>query len=151
MRRNLGDKGKEISDKNKKQILDTYINFQENKISKIYDNDHFMYTKVQIERPMIQDGEIVNLKSGKPKADPKKRDYEMIHSSLSVEEYFENEVKPHLPDSWMNRAKDKIGYEISFPKEFFEYKNLKPSQEILDEVLEMTESFNKLLSQINDE
>ena len=151
MRRNLGDKGKEISDKNKKQILDTYINFQENKISKIYDNDHFTYTKVQIERPMIQDGEIVKLKSGKPKADPKKRDHEMIHSSLSIEEYFENEVKPHLPDSWMNRAKDKIGYEISFPKEFFEYKDLKPSQEILDEVLEMTESFNKLLSQIKDE
>ncbi len=151
MRRNLGDKGKEISNKNKKQILDTYINFQENKISKIYDNDHFMYTKVQIERPVIQDGEIVKLRSGKPKADPKKRDHEIIHSSLSIEEYFENEVKPHLPDSWMNRVKDKIGYEISFPKEFFEYKDLKPSQEILDEISEMTESFNKLLTQIKDE
>ena len=37
---------------------------------------------------------------------------------------------PHVPDAWMDRSKDKVGYEINFTKEFYEYKPLRNLEEI---------------------
>ena len=31
------------------------------------------------------------------------------------------EVKPYYSDAWMDRTKDKIGYEINFTKYFYKY------------------------------
>jgi len=28
--------------------------------------------------------------------------------------YFEREVHPHVPDAWMDRSKDKVGYEMNW-------------------------------------
>jgi type I restriction enzyme M protein len=28
-------------------------------------------------------------------------------------------VKPHVPDAWMDRSKDKVGYEINFNRYFY--------------------------------
>ena len=28
-----------------------------------------------------------------------------------IDVYFEREVRPHVPDAWMDRSKDKVGYE----------------------------------------
>jgi hypothetical protein len=49
-----------------------------------------------------------------------------------IYEYFEREVKPHVPDAWINDEvrdeKDgkigKLGYEISFNRHFYVYKPL---------------------------
>ena len=56
------------------------------------------------------------------------------YKSYVIEKYFEEEVKPHLPHSWMDRSKDKIGYEINFAKEFFKYKKLKDLNVVLKEI-----------------
>jgi len=134
MRKNLGDKGKEITPENRDQILSTYLNFEENEICKIFENEYFGYTKVQVEQPLVEDGQVKKDRSGKPKPDSKLRDHERIPLKDSIDEYYETEVKPHLPDSWMDRSKDKVGYEISFVKEFYKFEKLKNTNEIKNEL-----------------
>src|SRR5487761_2033787 len=46
--------------------------------------------------------------------DSELRDFENIRLKVDVDEFFKTEVKPHVPDAWMDRTKDKIGYEINF-------------------------------------
>ena len=67
MRKNLGDKGKEITDGDKEKILKTYLNFENNDFCKILDNKYFGYTRVQIEQPMYENGLIKKDKSNNPK------------------------------------------------------------------------------------
>jgi len=52
LRRNLGKKNCEFSDEQIKQILETFIDFKENNISKIMENERFGYWKITIERPL---------------------------------------------------------------------------------------------------
>ena len=56
MKKSLGDKRKYIDGEQIQQILDTYNQFEESDISKIFDNDFFGYTKVTIEQPLVVDG-----------------------------------------------------------------------------------------------
>ena len=144
MRKNLGDKSNEITNDQKDEILRTYIEFEENDISKIFDNKYFCYTKVQVEQPLVEEGKEITLKSGQPKPDPKLRDHERIPYSVSIEEYFENEVKPHLPNSWMDRSKDKVGYEISFVKEFYKFQKLRNTNDIKNELKLIEEEISLL-------
>ncbi len=137
MRKNLGEKGKEITPENKDQILSTYLNFEENEICKIFENEYFGYTKVQVEQPLVEDDQVKKDRSGNPKPDTKLRDHERIPLKDSIDRYYETEVKPHLPDSWMDRSKDKIGYEISFTKYFYKMKPLRGSREIINELIEL--------------
>lgn len=131
MRKNLGDKGKEITSEDRDKILSIYLNFKENEICKIFDNEYFGYTKVQVEQPLVEDNQVKRDKSGNLKPDLKLRDYERIPLRESIDEYYKKEVKPHLPESWMDRSKDKIGYEINFIKEFFQYKELRKLDDVL--------------------
>jgi type I restriction enzyme M protein len=151
LKKSLGSKRKEITRDSLKEILDSYLDFKENQISKIYDNSYFGYTKVQIEQPLIEDGEILKLKSGKPKPNTSLRDHERISLSYSINEYFEKEIKPYLSNSWMERSKDKIGYEINFKKQFYNYKPLRQSSEIINEILKIDKDSEKLLRDITNE
>jgi type I restriction enzyme M protein len=49
------------------------------------------------------------------------RDFENIPLKEDIEAYFNREVLPHLPDAWMERGKDKVGYEINFNRHFYRY------------------------------
>jgi len=49
------------------------------------------------------------------------RDEERIPLKTDIAAYFAREVLPYAPDAWMDRSKDKVGYEISFTKYFYEY------------------------------
>lgn len=52
-------------------------------------------------------------------ADADLRDFENVPLKEDVDAYFEREVKPHVPDAWMDRSKDKVGYEINFNRYFY--------------------------------
>ena len=39
------------------------------------------------------------------------RDFETVPLKDDIDAYFEREVRPHIPDAWMDRSKDKVGYE----------------------------------------
>lgn len=143
IRKNLGDKSKEINDENKNKILETYINYTENEFCKIFDNNNFGYTKVQIERPLVQNGVVQKLKSGDIKSDPKLRDHEKVPLNDSIEEYYDTNVKPHLRDSWMDQKQNKIGYEINFKKYFYQYSPLRKSKEILEDLQNISSIIEK--------
>ena len=39
----------------------------------------------------------------------------------TIEKYFEREVKPYVPDAWIDYDKTKIGYEIPMTRHFYVY------------------------------
>ena len=98
-------KGTRLIHDNQRQELLNY-EFKENEHSKIFNNKFFGYTKLTIEQPLKDDeGNIVKDKKGNPKPDSKLRDYERVPLSDNIEDYFNREVKPHLPKSWINTDK----------------------------------------------
>ncbi len=151
MRKNLGDKGKEISDENRQEILETYLKFEENDVCKIYDNSFFGYTKVQIEQPLVVDAKIKKDKKGNTKLDPALRDHERIELSENVDEYYEREVKPHIQDSWMDRSKDKIGYEINFTKYFYKFTPFRSLEDISQDLKSLDEEIKRISRDFSDE
>ena len=143
MKRNLGDKNVFVSDSHIHQIVELYTNFEETEHAKIYPNEFFGYTKVTVERPLVETCEIlgegtevvVRDKQGNPKPDTKLRDHERVPFTENIEDYYQREVKPHLPDSWIDRKKDKVGYEINFNRYFYQYTPLRSLEEIAEEML----------------
>ena len=156
MKRNLGNKGGFISDTHIRQLLELYTNFEETEHSKIYPNDFFGYTKVTVERPLVEKREIlgeerevvVRDKRGNPKPDPALRDYERVPLTEDIDDYYQREVKPHLPDSWLDRKKDKVGYEINFNRYFYQYTPLRSLKEIADEMLTLERQSKGLLNEV---
>jgi type I restriction enzyme M protein len=130
MKKNLGNKGKVISDQQIGELIRIYGDNKEDEFCKIYPNNFFGYTKVVVEQPLIEDGKVKTDKKGNPKPDTSKRDSERVPLSESVDDYYEREVEPHLPDSWMDRSKDRIGYEINFTKYFYQFSPLRSLEEI---------------------
>jgi len=74
-------------------------------------------------------------KDGKPESDAELRDAENVPLSDNIDDYFKREVLPHVPDAWMDRSKDKVGYEINFTKEFYKYAPLRSLEEIRKDIL----------------
>ena len=62
--------------------------------------------------------------------DPQLRDFENVPLLDDIDCYFEREVRPYVPDAWMDRSKDKIGYEINLNRSFFKYAPPRPLDEI---------------------
>ncbi len=71
--------------------------------------------------------------------DPALRDIENVPLKQDVDAYFRREVQPHVPDAWMEREKDKVGYEIAFNRYFYTYTPPRPLEEI-DADLKATEA-----------
>ncbi len=75
---------------------------------------------------------------GEIEADSELRDTENILLSESIRDYFEREVRPYVPDAWINETvrdhKDgeigKVGYEINFNRYFYKYQPPRPLGDI---------------------
>ena len=151
MKKSLGSKRKWITPEQSDELFNIYRSFEETDVSKIFPNNFFGYTKVVIEQPLIEDGKLKADRQGHPKPDTSKRDNERVPLSESVEEYFEREVKPHLPDSWMDRSKDKVGYEINFTKYFYKFTPLRSLEEITQDLKSLNEEIDQLSIEMTDE
>ncbi len=153
MDRSLGNKRKKIAENGNEKgigfITQLYGNFEENEFVKILPNEYFGYWRVTVEQPLKDENGKVIKSKGKPKPDTALRDYENIpflkkdrDGNLvpqTIEEYFEAEVKPHLPEAWIDESKTKTGYEINFTKYFYEFKPLRSLSEIKADILELEE------------
>ena len=151
MRKNLGDKGKYITEEQIQELFEIYQNNEENEFCKIYPNSFFGYTKVVVEQPLIEDGDIKTDKKGNPKPDTSKRDSERVLLSENVDEYYDREVKPHIPDSWMDRSKDKIGYEINFTKYFYKFTPLRSLEDISQDLKSLDDEIKRLSMEMTGE
>ena len=96
----------------------------------------------------MENGEVVMDQKGNPKPDTSKRDYERVPLMEDIEEYYRREVEPHLPDSWMDRSKDRVGYEINFTKYFYKYKPLRSLEKITQDLLKLEEETEDLLKEV---
>ena len=121
MKTRFSTKRKEVSPTQRDEILNLYLNFEEGEKCQVHPNKYFGYTTVQVEQPLIENGSVVTDLRGNPKPNISKRDHERVSLSDDIDEYFDKEVKPHLPDSWLDRSKDKVGYEINFPQYFYKF------------------------------
>ena len=232
MRKSLGDKRKEITPEQIKEITKLYNSFEESENSKIFDNEDFGYRKVTIERPLklsfkVNEEAIENVKNttqfinlavskkkdlevktkeenegrekqerlikllesfdntlqymdrdkfikdlkakskefdialpaglikaivnaigvrnedavvckdskGNIESDSSLKDTESIALKDDVYEYFENEVKPHVNDAYIDESSiNNIGYEIPFTRHFYKYEELRAFEDIMKEV-----------------
>ena len=148
MKKKLGEKRKEIDKSLREKILRLYSQFEENEFCKIFDNDFFGYNKIYIEQPKIEDGVVVRDKKGNPKSDSKLKDFERVPLNQDIEEYYSREVKPHLPNSWINFDKTQKGYEINFTKYFYQYSPLRSSHEIVKDILNLDSEIEGFQKQI---
>jgi type I restriction enzyme M protein len=145
-KRSMGNKRNKIESFHIDKIVELYTQFQESKYSKIFDNEYFGYYKVIVEQPLLdEDGNVVKNKKGEIKPDSKKRDKETIPLSEDIEQYFDKEVKPHVPDAWIDFDKTRIGYEINFTKYFYEYQRLDSSNDLRESIERLEKEIKKLL------
>jgi type I restriction enzyme M protein len=151
MKKNLGDKSKYINDENIKNLINIYKSNSENEFSKIYNNSFFGYTKVIVEQPLIENQKIKKDKKGSIKPDTSKRDYERIPLNEDIDEYYDREVKPFLEHSWMDRTKDKIGYEINFTKYFYKFSELRSLELISNDLKNIDDEISKISNDLINE
>lgn len=105
-----------------------------------------------------EEADIVRDKKGNPESDTDLRDYENVPLGEDVFEYFKREVKPHVPEAWIDEdytdQKDgeigRVGYEIPFTRHFYEYEPPRPLDEIEGEIKTLEEQIQNLMKEVID-
>jgi type I restriction enzyme M protein len=93
---------------------------------------------------------------GNPEADSELRDYENVPLKEDIHTYFDREVRPHIPDAWINEAmkdeKDgqvgRVGYELPVTRHFFKYVPPQPLEEIEREIADLEKDIVKMLREV---
>lgn len=85
---------------------------------------------------------------GKLLADTSLRDTENVPLSVDIDEYVAREIAPHLQDFWLDRSKDKVGYEIPFTRHFYKYEAPRPLEEIDADLNKLITEISRLLIEI---
>ncbi|MCB4791969.1 MAG: type I restriction-modification system subunit M [Elusimicrobia bacterium] len=89
---------------------------------------------------------VLDVKS-KYQPDSNLRDSEKITLGQNIDKYFEREVKPYYHDAWMDRTKDKIGYELNFTKYFYKYEPPRGLEAIKKDIDKVTVEIQTLLKE----
>ncbi|WP_339886979.1 class I SAM-dependent DNA methyltransferase [Rhodopirellula europaea] len=174
MRKSLGSKRKELSDEHIAEITrlfgeakDVTVDPETGKplnqkalasgsvgtpISRIFKTTDFGYQTITVERPLLKNNgepqlETKGKRKGQPKPDSKLRDTEEVPLGEDIHEYFAREVKPHVPDAWIDEDKTKIGYEIPFNRHFYVFKPPRELDEIDAELKGVT---NRIVAMIGE-
>jgi type I restriction enzyme M protein len=107
-------------------------------------------------------------KHGSPEPDPELRDTESVSLPAdddpvdaegvlaSVRAFFEREVKPHVPDAWIDTTKRDpkdgrvglVGYEINFNRYFYRYTPPRPLEEIEADIRAIEGDIIRMLAEV---
>lgn len=155
-RKNIGNKRVDLSDESISLIVKAYnsfdnLEFNEDGLfveSKVFDNTYFGYTKVTVETAETDDKGNEVLKKGKKQAVKGKTDSEIIPLTEDVEQYFVKNVLPFNKHAFMDRTKDKIGYEIPFARIFYKFVEPRKSDDIFAEFKELSNQEQDLMKKI---
>lgn len=90
----------------------------------------------------------VCLKAGKLEADNEARDYENIPLKENIQEYFEREVLPYLPEAWIDESKTKVGYEIPFTRHFYVYDQPRKLKDIDKDLKNLSRDIQLMLQEV---
>ena len=116
------------------------------------------------------DAPVVTNRKGEPEPDPDLRDQEnvplpdvsvffeadvtprlgTIEYRTAVEDYVEREVRPYVPDAWVDHTKTKIGYEIPLTRHFYKYLPPRPLEEIDAEIKALEAEIQELLREVTE-
>ena len=94
-----------------------------------------------------ENGEIL-YKKGKPIADSTLRDTENVPLREDIDEYFQREVLPYAPDSWIDKTKTKTGYEIPMTRYFYRYEKPESTHTILERIITLEEEISTSLKNL---
>lgn len=155
-RKNIGNKRVDLSDEAISLIVKAYnsfdnLEFNEDGLfveSKVFDNAYFGYTKVTVETAETDDKGNEVLKKGKKQAVKGKTDNEIIPLTEDIEKYFDKNVLPFNEHAFMDRTKDKIGYEIPFTRIFYKFVEPRKSDDIFAEFKELSSQEQDLMKKI---
>jgi len=78
------------------------------------------------------------------------RDFENVPLKDDIDAFFERDVRPHVPDAWMDRSKDKVGYEINFNRHFYKYTPPRALEDIDADLRRAEEEIMRLLREVTD-
>ena len=100
--------------------------------------------------------EICRDNKGQPEPDPELRDTESVPLAESIEAFFEREVKPHVPDAWIDTSKRDekdgqvgiVGYEINFNRYFYRYTPPRPLDEIEADIRVIEKDIVRMLAEV---
>lgn len=156
LRKNLGEKNCELSEADRRHIIDLLINFEETPESKIFDNEEFGYWEVPVLRPKRdKEGNIVYKKAKKgqePEIEYAKNRNECERIPLTypggIEDFYENEVAPY--DSEARFGEPVLGYELSFTKYFYKPVELRSLEEIRADIRDIEARTAGMLNKILD-
>jgi type I restriction enzyme M protein len=95
---------------------------------------------------------------GNPEPDPELRDYENVPLKEDINVYFDKEVKPFVPDAWINEnVRDihdgkigKVGYEIPFNRYFYKFIQPRPLEEIDADLKKLANEIIDLLKEVTE-
>ena len=132
LRKKLNEKRKEITNDNMKNLIETYQNFQENKISKIYPNKEFFCRKLKVVR---------NDNFGRKQN--KDESYEYIKDGINIEEFL-NKNNLTIDKKYDITKKENIGVEINFSKYFFNYEKPTSTKTLIKNLLDLDNKLQKV-------
>ena len=155
-RKNIGNKRVDLNDDCIRLILDAYEGFEDGIFengdlvveSKIFDNDYFGFTKVSVETPFCDESGKPVLKKGKMQPDKTKSDNEVIPLQDDIDEYMKKNVLPYNPLAYLDRSKDKIGYEVPFTRLFYKFVAPIPSDDIFAEIKALEAEETALMNEL---
>ena len=158
-RKNIGSKRVDLDDECINLIMDAYCDYDNGVFksptneqiqveSKIFDNAYFGYTKVTVETASKDEKGSYILKKGNKVPVKGATDTEIIPLTDNVDEYFKKNVLPYNPDAFMDRSKDKIGYEIPFTRIFYKFEEPKSSDEIFKEIKGLEAEETELMKEL---
>ena len=149
LKKNLGEKNCETTDSDIHKVLQLLKDFKECTESKIFKNEEFGYWQVPVLRPKRNDnGEIV-LKKGNPIMTKSRTEFEQVPLLYpgGIKAYLQNEVKPFDPEVEFDEGV--VGYDICFTKYFYKPVVLRSSDQILNDIKEISDEINSLNYEIS--
>ncbi len=155
-RKNIGNKRVDLDENCIRLILKAYeafeeYTFTENDLtveSKVYDNDFFGYTKVTVETAICDEEGKPVLKKGKMQAIKGASDSEIIPLQDDIDAYIEKNVLPYNEVAFLDRSKDKVGYEIPFTRLFYKFVPPTPSDDIFAEIKGLESEETELMKEL---
>lgn len=151
LRKNLGEKNCEVTPDIRKHILELYTAFEDadSRYSKVFDNSEFGYWEVTVYTPRTdENGDPILDKKGNPlKPDSDKEQIPFTYEG-GINAFIENEVKPYSPTSYIKEGTEKIGYELSFTKYFYQPIQLRTLEEITADIRAIEQETDGLLGEI---
>jgi type I restriction enzyme M protein len=121
--------------------------------------DAFNKAKVDVGTPVMkaiinalgeraETADICKTAKGHQEPDADLRDNENVPLKEKIETYFEREVKPHVPEAWIDEQKTKVGYEVPFNRVFYTREMMRPLSVIESDLRDLEREIQRLLREM---